>query len=96
VAQGLLRPELYFRLARCAIAVPPLRDHRDDVPALVGHFLQTFCSRRCGCIWGVAPEALAMLAAIEWPGNVRELRLAVDHAVTAGSSGVLQLAAFSK
>ncbi|MBM4345831.1 MAG: sigma-54-dependent Fis family transcriptional regulator, partial [Deltaproteobacteria bacterium] len=94
MAAGLFRHDLYYRLQSFEIALPALRDRRGDIAALVDHFLATFCSRRCGCIWGIAPDALAALCAVDWPGNVRELRNAVDYAVTTGSSGVLRVADF--
>jgi DNA-binding NtrC family response regulator len=56
----------------------------------VEHFLATFCHRRCGCIWGVTPEAMEVLVAWDWPGNVRELRNAVEHAIATGSGGLIR------
>ncbi|MCC6213740.1 MAG: sigma 54-interacting transcriptional regulator [Polyangiaceae bacterium] len=91
LADGRLRRDLYYRLQSFTLAVPPLRERRGDVPLLAEHFLTTYCHRRCGCIWGISEGALALLDRAEWPGNVRELRNAVEHAVTTGSDGVIEV-----
>lgn len=75
---GRFRGDLYFRLSRFVITVPPLRDRREDIPSLVRHFLTQF-SR-------VAPPSISsagmdILLAYDWPGNVRELRNAVERAM---------------
>ncbi len=87
IAQGRLRSDLYYRLQSFCIQLPPLRDHADDVPLLVEHFLATFCSRRCGCIWGVEADAMTALCEDLWPGNVRELQNVVETVVSCGGSG---------
>jgi len=92
VASGHLRSDLYYRLQGFSIHVPPLRERREDIGSLAEHFLATFCHRRCGCIWGISQRALDVLTAADWPGNVRELRNAIEHAVTTGESGLIQVA----
>lgn len=91
VAEGRLRDDLLRRLRAVTLAVPPLRDRRDDVPLLVEHFLGSFCARRSGCVAGVSPTALAALAAADWPENVRELRRAVEEAVAVGADVTIGL-----
>jgi DNA-binding NtrC family response regulator len=80
IAAGRFRQDLYFRLNVTPIRVPPLREHDDDIPALidymVGRFNQRFRSRY---ITGVAPEAVEALVAYDFPGNVRELENAIEH-----------------
>jgi DNA-binding NtrC family response regulator len=81
VAAGRFREDLYFRLNVLGITVPPLRDRRGDIPALVAHFLS-----RLGAVHGrtdatLDPAAQAMLEAYAWPGNVRELKNAIEHAL---------------
>lgn len=68
VAKGDFREDLYYRLNVVTIALPPLRDRKQDIPALVQHFL-----RRSGQPASITPDALAMLCEHHWPGNVREL-----------------------
>jgi transcriptional regulator with PAS, ATPase and Fis domain len=92
VASGELRADLYYRLQAFTIRVPPLRERRPDIPALCEHFLHTFCNRRCGCIYGISQHALDLLMNADWPGNVRQLRNAIEHAVTSGDTGLIQIA----
>ncbi|MFZ5475138.1 MAG: sigma 54-interacting transcriptional regulator [Myxococcota bacterium] len=89
VAEGRLRADLAELLGVVTVAVPPLRDHKEDIPLLVEHFLGSFCSRRSGCVAGVSPAASRALARAEWPGNVRELRGVVEHAVTSGGGDLI-------
>ncbi len=73
VREGRFREDLYFRLAVVPVPVPPLRDRRDDIPALCEHFF-TRCAQRIGrepC--ALEPAALDLLVRYDWPGNVREL-----------------------
>ncbi len=90
IAEGIFRADLLYRLQGFVIHLPPLRDRRDDVRLLVDHFLETFCSRRCGCIVGVSVDAMHALTAYDWPGNVRELRNVIEHAVSTGTSKWIQ------
>jgi DNA-binding NtrC family response regulator len=82
VAAGEFRQDLFFRLRVVQIFVPPLRDRRDDIPALVDYFLRS-APRRMTC----SDEALRALQRYRWPGNIRELRNVVEQTVwlTAGS-----------
>jgi DNA-binding NtrC family response regulator len=78
LAAGRFREDLYHRLNVFAIAVPGLRERREDVPALVEHFLTTRPLGTVRC--AVDPDALAALVAYDWPGNVRELANVVERA----------------
>jgi DNA-binding NtrC family response regulator len=80
VADGRFRQDLLFRLNTIEIAVPPLRDRRDDIPRLAAHFLVHHGRRYRKALAEFEPEALAALREHAWPGNVREL----DHAVERG------------
>jgi DNA-binding NtrC family response regulator len=73
VRQGRFREDLYYRLKVFPIAVPPLRDRRDDVPALAAHLIEKHRGRMGKAVAGISPAAMAFLMAYEWPGNVREL-----------------------
>ena len=81
VAAGRFRADLLHRLDVGRIAVPPLREHRDDVPQLAGHFADD-SRRRLGCgPVRFEPDALDVLTANDWPGNVRELENVVSRAI---------------
>jgi DNA-binding NtrC family response regulator len=83
VNAGRFRLDLYYRLAVVAIRVPPLRDHAEDIPLLVEHFLRQL--GHAGPVVDVIPEAtMASLRSHSWPGNVRELRNAVEAILTIG------------
>ncbi len=82
VRQGRFRQDLFFRLNSVNIHLPPLRQHPDDIPALVEHFAQRAADRNVFEYEGVDLEALHLLAQQSWPGNVRELRNVVETMVT--------------
>jgi two-component system NtrC family response regulator/two-component system response regulator HydG len=81
VAKGRFREDLYYRLNVVALEMPPLRDRKTDIPALVRFFLDRYAKENGKAIEDVAPEALALLSAYDWPGNVRELENAIERAV---------------
>ncbi len=86
VAAGAFRQDLFYRLAVIRIHVPPLRARREDVPALVDHFLSVRGGEG-GPPPAVSDEAMHLLVAYDWPGNVRELKNAVEHAVVVSGGG---------
>jgi DNA-binding NtrC family response regulator len=81
VANGRFRQDLLFRLNTIEIQVPPLRDRREDIPLLAGHFLRLHARRYRKSLAGFHADALRALGAHSWPGNVRELDHAVERAV---------------
>jgi DNA-binding NtrC family response regulator len=81
VSGGGFREDLYFRLAGFTITVPPLRDRREDVPALVHEFLRRASQRVKKDVKSVSADAMTALVRYEWPGNVRELENAIERAV---------------
>ena len=93
VGEGRFRPELLQRLNGAVIALPPLRERPEDIPALVTHFAQQVASRT-GRPISITPQALAGLSAYVWPGNVRELRQVVERAATLSPTGRLDRADF--
>ena len=80
VAKGELRQDLYFRLNVFHIHLPPLRDHKDDIPLLVEQILRDLNVKHGRQIRGVNPDVLEMFAGYSWPGNVRELRNVLERA----------------
>jgi len=78
VKVGAFREDLYYRLSVVELAVPPLRDRREDIPALLDHFIEEI-GQKDGQSYQVHPEARRVLEAYSWPGNVRELRNAAEN-----------------
>ena len=81
VKAGQFREDLYYRLNVYPIMVPPLRDRRDDIPALTEHFITRFAAEEGRKVRGIDPQALTMLQAYAWPGNVRQLENTVFRAI---------------
>jgi len=91
VKDGHFREDLFYRLNVFPIFVPPLRDRRDDIPALVAHFIrQISLKEHRGKVSGISPQALAMLSAYDWPGNIRQLENAVFRAVVLADGDILK------
>lgn len=82
IAEGHFREDLYFRLRVFPILIPPLRERRGDIPALVNYFL-TKKSREMGlaCVPSISPESITGLMQYDWPGNIRELQNVVERAL---------------
>jgi DNA-binding NtrC family response regulator len=86
VLENKFREDLFYRLNVIAIALPPLRDRKDDIPLLVDHFLKRYCQENGRELMRFTPEAMKKLMDYDWPGNVRELENAVERAVVLGSA----------
>jgi two-component system, NtrC family, response regulator PilR len=83
------RQDLYYRINVIRLELPPLRDRKEDIPALADAFLAAFAADHAKDVRGFTPDALRALIAYEYPGNVRELENVLERAVTlAGSSRV--------
>ena len=89
--QGTFREDLYYRLNVVPISIPPLREHKEDIPYLVEHFIEKFSQQSGKQIRGITPEALERLMGFHWPGNVREVENIIERAVAFTSSEVLQI-----
>jgi transcriptional regulator with PAS, ATPase and Fis domain len=91
VSQGQLREDLYYRLQASVLRVPPLRSRREDIPALVEHFIAIFNERLGRSVTGIEERALQAMLNYSWPGNVRELCNVVEGALTFGTTGSVGL-----
>jgi DNA-binding NtrC family response regulator len=81
IAEGNFRFDLYYRINTVQIGMPPLRERRDDITLLAGHFLRKFAVEMGKAVRAIAPDAMKQLQEHTWPGNVRELEHAVQRAV---------------
>jgi transcriptional regulator with GAF, ATPase, and Fis domain len=84
IKAGEFRQDLYYRLNVVSVALPPLREHREDIPVLAMYFANKFAAKCKRGFKGIAPEARTLLMQYSWPGNVRELENAIEHAVVLG------------
>jgi len=86
VRGGRFRQDLYFRLNVVSLTMPPLREHKEDIPLLVSFFVEKHC-KKCGSkLKPLSREALAILMNYDWPGNVRELENVVERALVLGTA----------
>ena len=90
VKEGAFREDLFYRLNVFPIEAPALRERREDIPALVEHFIARFNVEEGKRVAGCSPETLALLQGHDWPGNVRQLENAVYRALVLADSPLLQ------
>ncbi|MBB3587416.1 two-component system nitrogen regulation response regulator NtrX [Sphingomonas sp. BK481] len=81
IAEGRFREDLYYRLNVVPVAIPPLADRREDIPALVQHFIAHYAAERRVRTPEIAPDAMVALQSYDWPGNVRQLRNVVERTI---------------
>jgi len=81
VAENRFREDLYYRLNVIPVHLPPLRDRKDDIPLLAGHFLARYSGRMRKRVEAIDEDAMANLMSYDWPGNVRELENTIERAV---------------
>ncbi|MDE3052739.1 MAG: sigma-54-dependent Fis family transcriptional regulator, partial [Gemmatimonadota bacterium] len=84
VARGAFREDLYYRLNVFPIRVPALRERRDDIPVLAGHFLRRAAAQAGLAVPELPPATVRAMSAYDWPGNVRQLENFIERAVIAG------------
>jgi len=89
VRKGAFRQDLFYRLNVVSVRVPPLRERKSDIPALVRYFIERHGED--GGITGISYEALTCLTRYDWPGNVRELENCIQHAIALGSGSLIQV-----
>jgi len=88
--EGTFREDLYYRLNVVAIDIPPLREHKEDIPALASFFLERFARGSGKPVRGITPAAMRLLMDFHWPGNVRELENILERGVTLSSGPMLE------
>jgi DNA-binding NtrC family response regulator len=89
--EGTFREDLYYRLNVVAIDIPPLREHKEDIPALAEFFLDKTARESGKALQGISPQAMKLLMDYHWPGNVRELQNVLERAVTLSSGSTLDV-----
>lgn len=87
--EGTFRQDLYYRLNVVAIDIPPLRERKEDIPALVDFFCKKYAKESGKPVRGVTPEAMKLLMDFHWPGNVREVQNVIERGVTLSTGPVL-------
>jgi transcriptional regulator with PAS, ATPase and Fis domain len=81
VSEKLFREDLYYRIATLTLKVPPLRDRREDIDALISHFISHYARKNERPISGITAEAIQILETYSWPGNIRELAAEIERLV---------------
>jgi formate hydrogenlyase transcriptional activator len=89
VKRNEFRSDLYYRLNVFPVSLPPLRARREDIQALVEHFVEIYARRMGKQIEGIAPETMAAFSSYQWPGNIRELQNFIERSVILTSGPVL-------
>ncbi len=89
VKRNEFRSDLYYRLNVFPIPLPPLRERREDIPALVEHFVEIYCRRMGKHIEHILPDTMSALSSYLWPGNIRELQNFIERSVIVTSGNVL-------
>jgi len=89
VKSGAFREDLFYRLSVVPIALPCLRERRDDIPLLANHFLTKYNDKRKKTIRAISDQAMQALVKYDWPGNVRELENAIERAVVLAENDVI-------
>jgi len=92
IREGMFREDLYYRLNVVAVVIPPLRDRKEDVPALVEHFIKKYSAENRKQISGVSSEVRDLLMRYTYPGNVRELENIIERAVVLSKKGAITTA----
>src|ERR1700694_1015546 len=88
--RGEFRSDLYYRLNVFPIQLPPLRARREDIPALVAHFVEIYSRRMGKQIEHIPPETMSALSSFPWPGNIRELQNFIERSVILSTGRVLR------
>jgi two-component system response regulator AtoC len=90
ITEGTFREDLFYRLNVIHLTVPALRERREDIPALVEHFLAQFTRNNGTPVHSIAPETVKLLSEYSWPGNVRELENVIERLVVTGRNDTVK------
>jgi formate hydrogenlyase transcriptional activator len=90
VKRNEFRSDLYYRLNVFPIPLPPLRERREDIPALVKHYVEIYACRMNKQIEHISSETMSALVSYPWPGNIRELQNFIERSVIVTSGDILQ------
>lgn len=96
VRAGHFREDLYHRLNVVPLRLPPLRERLEDIPALVGYFIQKYNREMGRSVQGISPAAIQHLKSFAWPGNIRQLRNAVERAMLFADGDTLEVGHFAQ
>jgi len=88
---GQFREDLFYRLNVIHLILPPLRERRDDIPAMVRQFVSEYSQNNGHRVRAITPEAVAMLSRFAWPGNVRQLQNVIERLVVVGQNDVIDV-----
>jgi formate hydrogenlyase transcriptional activator len=89
VKRNEFRSDLYYRLNVFPLSLPPLRERREDIPALVTHFVELYARRMAKQIEHIPPDTMSALSSHQWPGNIRELQNFIERSVIVTSGNIL-------
>jgi len=81
VSEKLFREDLYYRIATLTLKIPPLRERREDIAALISHFISHYARKNERAISGITADAIQILETYSWPGNIRELAAEIERLV---------------
>jgi formate hydrogenlyase transcriptional activator len=90
VENNEFRADLFYRLNVFPISLPPLRQRREDIPALTRYFISKFAERLNRVVEDIPPETLAAMVAFDWPGNIRQLQNFIEHGLIISPGPVFQ------
>jgi DNA-binding NtrC family response regulator len=90
IKEKLFREDLYYRISVFPIMIPPLRQRTEDIPMLVGHFINKYGRKLNPALKGITPRAIDELIKYPWPGNVRELENVVQRAIVSAQAGYIE------
>ena len=91
VREGTFREDLYYRLNVIPMTVPPLRERKEDIPALVNHFIAKYAASLHRNITAVTDEVMSIFLAYDWPGNVRELENAIEYGINLAQDSIIRV-----
>jgi transcriptional regulator with GAF, ATPase, and Fis domain len=91
IAAGMFRSDLFYRLNVFPIEIPPLRDRREDIPLLVGYFIERYARKVGKSFQAVNKKSLELLQSYPWPGNIRELQNVIERSLIVSSGDIFSV-----